>query len=65
MIIEAHPDALQLMRDQGWDKMPGVEIFGCKWEEAINDPSLGTFDAVYFDTYSQDYQGELRFSLTG
>jgi type IV protein arginine methyltransferase len=57
VIIEAHSDALRLMKDQGWDKKPGVEIFGCKWEDAINDLSLGSFDAVYFDTYSQDYEG--------
>ncbi len=59
VIVEAHPDALQLMRDQGWHKIPGVEIVGAKWEDAINDPhsplAAGGFDAVYFDTYSQDY----------
>ncbi|KDN46653.1 S-adenosyl-L-methionine-dependent methyltransferase [Tilletiaria anomala UBC 951] len=61
VIVEAHPDALALMRSQGWDKKPGVEIFGCKWEDAINDVQLGSFDAVFWDTFSQDYAEQRVF----
>ena len=60
VIIEAHPDAVALMKEQGWSSRPGVEIFPMKWEDAMNDPSLGSFDAVYFDTYSQDYAGTIQ-----
>lgn len=65
VIIEPHPDALAFLRQLGWDKREGVEIFEGTWEEFLtpeNDPEgeiamkLGTFDAIYFDTYSQDYQ---------
>lgn len=65
VIIEPHPDALRFLREQGWDRRPGVEIFEGTWEEFLqpeNDPEgeiamkLGVFDAIYFDTYSQDYQ---------
>ncbi|WFC98760.1 type IV protein arginine methyltransferase [Malassezia yamatoensis] len=65
VIIEPHPDVLQFLKDQGWDKRPGVEIFPGTWEEYMrpkDDPEgeiamkLGVFDAIYFDTYSQDYQ---------
>ena len=54
------------MRERGWDQREGVEIFEGTWEQFLlpeNDEDgsiamkLGTFDAVYFDTYSQDYQG--------
>ncbi|PWN54106.1 S-adenosyl-L-methionine-dependent methyltransferase [Violaceomyces palustris] len=71
VIIEAHPDALAYMRSQGWDKVPGVEIFEGRWEDWIKDSDaeedvekmlkLGSFDAVYWDTYSQDYNDLRRF----
>lgn len=65
VIIEPHPDALRFLREQGWDKRPGVEIFEGTWEAFLrpeHDPEgamamrLGDFDAIYFDTYSQDYR---------
>lgn len=65
VIIEPHPDALAFMRTLGWDQRAGVEIFEGSWEQFLmpkDDPDgeiamkLGDFDAVYFDTYSQDYQ---------
>lgn len=69
VIIEPHPDALAFMRQLGWDKRPGVEIFEGTWEQFLmpeNDDDgaiamkLGNFDAIYFDTYSQDYAGTYR-----
>ncbi|AXA49468.1 type IV protein arginine methyltransferase [Malassezia restricta] len=70
VIIEPHPDAIAFMREQGWDQRAGVEIFEGTWEDFLqpeNDEDgsiamkLGVFDAIYFDTYSQDYQDLRRF----
>lgn len=61
VIIEPHPDALTFMKENGWYERPGVEVFEGTWEKFMLDPehaaTLGCFDAIYFDTYSQDYQG--------
>ena len=67
VIIEPHPDALAYMRKLGWHNKPGVEIFEGRWEDWIRDDDsdesiekmtqLGSFDAIYWDTYSQDYKG--------
>ena len=71
VIIEPHPDAIAFMREQGWDQRAGVEIFEGTWEDFLqpeNDEDgsiamkLGVFDAIYFDTYSQDYQGTCGFA---
>lgn len=73
VIIEPHPDAIKFMCEQGWDQRAGVEIFEGTWEEFLqpeNDEDgsiamkLGVFDAIYFDTYSQDYQGTCGFAYT-
>lgn len=55
VIIEPHPDVLAYMRAHGWDKKPGVEIWDRRWQDCLSDPALGDFDAVYTDTYSEDY----------
>ncbi|KAL4399794.1 Arginine N-methyltransferase 2 [Malassezia pachydermatis] len=65
VIIEPHPDVIAFMEERGWHERPGVEIFKGTWEQFMkpeNDDdgsiamALGDFDAIYFDTYSQDYQ---------
>ncbi|KAJ9477334.1 Protein arginine N-methyltransferase 2 [Pseudozyma hubeiensis] len=71
VIIEAHPDAIAYARQLGSDMLPGVELFEGRWEDWIRDSDseddiarmaqLGTFDAVYFDTYSQDYADLKKF----
>lgn len=71
VIIEAHADAIAYAKQLGFDKMPGVELFHGKWEDWISDADsdeavakmtqLGSFDAVYWDTYSQDYADIRRF----
>lgn len=71
VIIEAHPDAIAYAKSLGFDKMPGVELFQGRWEDWIKDSDdeadiekmaqLGTFDAVYWDTYSQDYADIKKF----
>ena len=50
-IIEAHPTVYAKMLADGWDKKPGVRIVHGRWQDVIF--TLGqTFDAVYFDTFS-------------
>lgn len=71
VIIEAHPDAIAYARTLGFDQKLGVEIFEGRWEDYIKDSddendiarmaALGTFDAIYWDTYSQDYSDIKRF----
>ncbi|CAD6917645.1 unnamed protein product, partial [Tilletia laevis] len=61
VIVEPHPDALAYLRQKGWADREGVEIVEKRWEEALLDPDLGSFDVVYFDTYSQDYKDLKKF----
>ncbi|KAI0342106.1 S-adenosyl-L-methionine-dependent methyltransferase [Trametopsis cervina] len=59
VIIEAHPDVLQHMRDLGWYEKPGVKILEGKWQDFIESEellSVGGFDVVYTDTFSEDYK---------
>jgi len=57
-IIEAHPDVLEHMSNNGWKDISSVIIHASTWQEAI--PSLVkqniTFDAIYFDTFAEDYK---------
>ena len=64
VIIEPHPDVLQHMRDTGWYEKKGVKILEGKWQDFIESGSesdvlldAGGFDAVYTDTFSEDYDG--------
>lgn len=71
VIIEAHPDAIAYAKSLGFDKMEGVELFEGRWEDWVRDSDdeeavqrmmeLGSFDAVYWDTYSQDYKDVKKF----
>lgn len=55
-IIEAHPQVLTNMRESGWMES-GAEIHKGKWQDVL--PKLveqgTTFDAIYFDTFAEDY----------
>ncbi|TRM69857.1 S-adenosyl-L-methionine-dependent methyltransferase [Schizophyllum amplum] len=58
VIIEAHPDVLAHMREQGWYEKPGVKILEAKWQDVIESEDIlgvGGFDVVYTDTFSEDY----------
>lgn len=60
VIIEAHPDVLKHMRELGWYEKPGVRILEGKWQDYIESEellSVGGFDIIYTDTFSEDYQG--------
>jgi protein arginine N-methyltransferase 2 len=57
-IIEAHPDVLQRMKEQGWYEKPGVVIHEGRWQDVV--PGLvdknELFDAIYFDTFAEEYK---------
>ncbi|KAF7965835.1 hypothetical protein HWV62_41258 [Athelia sp. TMB] len=59
VIIEPHPDVIQHMKDRGWHTKPGVKILEGKWQDFIDSDdilSIGGFDVVYTDTFSEDYK---------
>jgi len=53
-IIEAHPDVLKKMDEDGWMSNPNVHVHAGRWQDVL--PTLsGPFDVIYFDTFSEDY----------
>ncbi|KAI0374138.1 hypothetical protein BV20DRAFT_936687 [Pilatotrama ljubarskyi] len=64
VIIEPHPDVLRHMRAQGWYDKPGVKILEGKWQDFVESDellSVGGFDVIYTDTFSEDYSELHRF----
>eukprot|EP01116_Phalansterium_solitarium_P013371 TRINITY_DN3072_c4_g1_i1.p2 TRINITY_DN3072_c4_g1~~TRINITY_DN3072_c4_g1_i1.p2 ORF type:complete len:344 (+),score=147.74 TRINITY_DN3072_c4_g1_i1:114-1145(+) len=59
-IIEAHPDVYAHMLATGWDKRPGVRIIFGRWQDVVEQ--LGTFDAIYFDTFGEYYDDLREFN---
>ena len=57
-IIEAHPSVLEQMRVSGWHTKPGVTIHEGTWQSVL--PKIMEqgilFDAIYFDTFAEDYR---------
>ncbi|TIB28445.1 hypothetical protein E3P86_03857 [Wallemia ichthyophaga] len=53
-IIEAHPHVLQHMRETGWYDKPGVTVCEGTWQDHVD--SIGQFDVIYFDTFSEHYR---------
>ncbi|KAJ3135954.1 hypothetical protein HK100_002198 [Physocladia obscura] len=58
-IIEAHPDVLARMRADGWLSRPNVRVLAGRWQDVV--AQLGTYDAIFFDTFSEDYAALKRF----
>ncbi|KAF2195015.1 arginine N-methyltransferase 2 [Zopfia rhizophila CBS 207.26] len=62
-IIEAHPDVLECMKEQGWYDKPGVTVHEGKWQDIV--PGLvekrELFDAIYFDTFAEEYKALREF----
>ncbi|SCV73292.1 BQ2448_7218 [Microbotryum intermedium] len=61
LIIEPHPDVLHFASSQGWFHKPNVRFFKGTWQEYQTALSSGqepflSFDAIYFDTYSEHYR---------
>ena len=64
VIIEAHPDVLQHMRETGWYDKPGIKILEGKWQDFLDSDDLlssGGFDVIYTDTFSEDYNDLRQF----
>ncbi|MCJ1406112.1 hypothetical protein MMC19_000177 [Ptychographa xylographoides] len=57
-IVEAHPIIIDQMKKNGWEEKPGVTVHDGKWQDVV--PRLieegTTFDAIYFDTFAEDYK---------
>ncbi|KAG8532678.1 uncharacterized protein KY384_002555 [Bacidia gigantensis] len=57
-IIEAHPAVLERMRKDGWYDKSNVTVHEGRWQDVI--PKIVEhgmlFDAVYFDTFAEDYK---------
>lgn len=48
------------MREMGWFDKPNVKILEGKWQDFVSSKELlgvGGFDAVYTDTFSENYEG--------
>ncbi|KAF2155237.1 arginine N-methyltransferase 2 [Myriangium duriaei CBS 260.36] len=62
-IIEAHPAVLERMERDGWMGKEGVTVHRGRWQDVV--PQLaaeGTaFDAIYFDTFAEDYSALREF----
>ncbi|KAF2788948.1 arginine N-methyltransferase 2 [Melanomma pulvis-pyrius CBS 109.77] len=62
-IIEAHPDVLKNMRENGWYDKPGVVVHEGRWQDVV--PGLvekgELFDAIYFDTFAEEYKALREF----
>lgn len=68
-IVEAHPDVLRRIRETGWN--PNAEAYSKKnvtlhagtWQDVL--PKLVeeniTFNAIYFDTFAEDYKAFKEF----
>ena len=64
-IIEAHPDVLAKLKQDGWYEKPGVIIHEGRWQDVL--PKLAqsqediAFDAIFFDTFAEEYSALREF----
>ncbi|ORX96690.1 arginine N-methyltransferase 2 [Clohesyomyces aquaticus] len=62
-IVEAHPQVLQRLRDQGWYEKPNVFIHEGRWQDVL--PKFVekgvVLDAIYYDTFAEDYKALKEF----
>ncbi len=62
-IIEAHEAVLQQMSTEGWYDKENVTVHSGRWQDVV--PQLvrdnQTFDAIYFDTFGEDYKALREF----
>jgi|688.fasta_scaffold677375_2 protein arginine N-methyltransferase 2 len=52
-IIEAHPQILKKMKEQGWYDKKNVKILEGTWQQYIY--SLPLFDGIFFDTWEDNH----------
>ncbi|KAB2579986.1 Arginine N-methyltransferase 2 [Lasiodiplodia theobromae] len=62
-IIEAHPAVVKRMKEEGWTEKKGVSVHEGKWQDVVEDLVAQniTFDAIYFDTFAEDYKALREF----
>ncbi|KAL8722119.1 MAG: hypothetical protein Q9181_007558 [Wetmoreana brouardii] len=67
-IIEAHPDVLARMREEGWYEREGVVVHEGRWQDILpkllESEAEGEgllFDAIYFDTFAEPYTSLRHF----
>jgi protein arginine N-methyltransferase 2 len=67
-IVEAHPDVLARMKEQGWMDKPGVVVHAARWQEVLpllksidEDGTVCEFDAIFFDTFAEEYKAFKEF----
>ncbi|KAJ2743754.1 hypothetical protein GGI20_003511 [Coemansia sp. BCRC 34301] len=57
VIVEAHPDVYQHMKDEGWDAKPNVHILFGRWQDKLDEiRALGPYDGIFFDTFGEFYK---------
>jgi hypothetical protein len=49
--VEAHPQVIGWMREDGWHQKPNVEIVHSRWEDVDWQSYRHAFDGVYFDVF--------------
>jgi type IV protein arginine methyltransferase len=67
-IIEAHPDVLARMKEQGWYEKPGVVVHEGDWRDVLpklvsrsENEEYIAFDAIFFDTFAGEYKALKQF----
>jgi len=63
-IIEAHPDVIARIKQDGWHEKSGVIIHEGRWQDVlpkIVEQGDVMFDAIYFDTFAEDYKALREF----
>ena len=62
-IIEAHPEVIERMGKENWADKKGVKVHKGRWQDVV--PQLAesgeVFDAIYFDTFAEDYKALKEF----
>ena len=62
-IVEAHPQVLRKLRDEGWYDKPNVTVHEGRWQDVL--PKLAeqgvVLDAIYYDTFAEDYSALKEF----
>jgi protein arginine N-methyltransferase 2 len=62
-IIEAHPDVLKRMKEQGWYEKTGVVVHEGRWQDVVSGlvEKGEIYDAIYFDTFAEEYKALKEF----
>lgn len=62
-IIEAHPAVVKRMKEEGWQEKKGVVVHEGRWQDVVEGLVAQniTFDAIYFDTFAEDYKALREF----